>query len=169
MPPSESLSQPASRAPERQASAHEHAAAARARKRADAQAIGIDDDYISDLVDRFYDRVRDDPALGPIFAGKVTDWPVHLGLMKLFWRSVLHNSGEYSGNPMLKHLAVPGLAREHFALWLDLFRRTLVEIEPDSRATELVHERARMIANSLLNGIAVHRDGMVGARPADAV
>lgn len=147
----------------------DHAAAARARKRADAQAIGIDADYISTVVDRFYENVRDDRLLGPIFAAKVTDWPSHLNRMKLFWGSVLHNSGAYSGNPMLKHLAIPGLTREHFSHWLDLFRQTLLEVEPDERATELVHDRARMIANSLLNGIAIHRDGQIGTRPDDAV
>lgn len=168
MPPPESLSRPAPSVREHPV-AHDHAAAARARKRADAQAIGIDADYISTLVNRFYGKVRDDRLLGPIFAARVADWPTHLARMTLFWESVLHNSGGYSGNPMLKHLAIPGLAREHFAHWLDLFRQTLVEIEPDGRATELVHDRARMIANSLLNGIAVHRDGRTGLRPDEDV
>lgn len=110
------------------------------------------------MVDRFYVKVRNDPVLGPFFADRITDWPLHLDRMKSFWRAVLHNSGEYSGSPMRSHLAIAGLKRTHFARWLDLFRETLTEIERDPTATERVHGRARMIAKSLLNGIATARD-----------
>lgn len=84
--------------------------------------------------------------------------------MKAFWRSVLHNSGEFSGNPMLKHLAIPGLELRHFSHWLDLFYETLREAEGQRAATELVGARARMIADSLLTAIAMRRDGLTGGR-----
>ncbi|MBC2776584.1 group III truncated hemoglobin [Parasphingopyxis marina] len=141
-----------------------HAVEARARKRAEAEASGITADYIAALVDAFYARIRKDDLLGPIFARRVTDWPHHLDRMNRFWRSVLHNSGEFSGNPMLKHIAIPGLEERHFAHWLELFYATLRDLEPGSAATRLVGERARMIADSLLTGIATHRDGLSGAR-----
>ena len=84
--------------------------------------------------------------------------------MKAFWRSVLHNSGEFSGNPMLKHLAIPGLELRHFSRWLDLFYATLREAEGHRAATELVGARARTIADSLLTAIAMRRDGLAGGR-----
>ena len=141
-----------------------YAAERRAEKRAAAEAIGVDADYVDHLVETFYGRIRDDDLLGPIFAERIADWPKHLARMKAFWRSVLHNSGEFSGNPMLKHLAIPGLELRHFAHWLDLFYQTLRDIKRHHAATELVGTRARMIADSLLTAIALRRDGVAGGR-----
>ena len=139
-----------------------YAAQKRAEKRAAAEAIGVDTDYVDHFVETFYGRVRADDLLGPIFAERIADWPAHLGRMKAFWRSVLHNSGEFSGNPMVKHLAIPGLESRHFERWLMLFYATLKDAEGHPAATALVGGRARMIADSLLTGIAVHRDGLAG-------
>jgi len=146
------------------AEVHAHAAAARDRKRREAAAIGVDADFVSLFVDTFYDRVRADDLLGPIFAERITDWPVHLDRMTSFWRSILMNSGEFSGNPMIKHAVIPGLEHRHFAHWLDLFYATLRDLEQHPEATRLVGRRARMIADSLLTGIAMQRDGLSGAR-----
>lgn len=146
------------------AQVHAHAAAARARKRAEAEAIGIDDEFVSRFVEAFYARIRGDELLGPIFAARIEDWPWHLDRMKRFWRSVLMNSGEFSGNPMVKHLAIGGLEECHFAHWLELFYETLRELESDPAATRLVGMRARMIADSLLTGIAMQGGGLSGAR-----
>lgn len=136
----------------------------RAEKRAAAEEIGIDSQFIDQLVEAFYGKVREDGLLGPIFAARISDWPPHLSRMKAFWRSILHNSGEFSGNPMLKHLAIPGLEPRHFSRWLELFYATLREAEGDRAATELVGSRARMIADSLLTAIAMRRDGLAGGR-----
>lgn len=146
------------------AEVHAHARAARERKRAEAEAMGIDAEFISRFVESFYARIRQDDLLGPIFAAKITDWPLHLGKMKSFWRSILHNSGEYSGNPMAKHQVLEGLEERHFAHWLNLFYATLRELEADPAATGEVGGRARMIADSLLTGIAMRQGGLSGAR-----
>ena len=141
-----------------------HIEALRARKQGEAEEIGVDAAYIASFVDRFYGKIREDALLGPIFAERVADWDLHLGRMKQFWRSVLHASGEFAGNPMVKHIAIPGLEERHFAHWLGLFYATLREREPTDEATRLVAERARMIADSLLTGIATRRSGLAGAR-----
>ncbi len=133
-------------------------------KKQSAEDLGVTASYIDGIVDSFYERVREDDLLGPIFAERIADWPPHLARMKAFWRSVLHNSGEFSGNPMLKHLAIPGLDLTHFSRWLDLFYATLREAEPTTEATALVGERARMIADSLLTAIAMRRDGLTAGR-----
>lgn len=146
------------------AEVHAHAAAARARKRAEAEAIGIDSDFISRFVENFYARIRADDLLGPIFGDRIEDWDRHLLKMKRFWRSILHNSGEYSGNPMAKHQAIEGLDERHFAHWLELFYETLGQLESHPQATRLIGTRARMIADSLLTGIALQRGGLKGAR-----
>jgi hemoglobin len=141
-----------------------HAAAAGARKRAEAEAIGIDDDFVAQLVETFYARIQADHLLGPIFTARITDWPLHLDRMKAFWRSILHSSGEFAGNPMAKHLAIPGIQRDHFAHWLDLFYAALRDLERHPSATRLVGTRARMIADSLLTGIATREKGIGGTR-----
>jgi hemoglobin len=136
----------------------------RAEKRAAAETMGVDVGYIDTLVETFYGKIREDHLLGPIFSERIADWPIHLARMKAFWRSVLHNSGEFAGNPMLKHIAIPGLEERHFAHWLTLFYATLRELAPSDEATRLVAERARMIADSLLTGIETQRRGLAGAR-----
>lgn len=143
-----------------------HAIAMRDEKRRAAGEMGIDEAYISELVERFYARIQADAVLGPIFGARISDWGPHLAQMKRFWRSVLFSSGEYLGRPMPLHLAIPGLDKPLFARWLDLFAATLAEIGGGD-AAEHVHARARMIANSFLNGIAIHHHGQMGLRPGD--
>ena len=146
------------------AEARFHVRRKRKEKRAEAHRIGINASFIDHIVEAFYAKIREDNLLGPIFAERVSDWPPHLARMKAFWRSVLHNSGEFSGNPMLKHLAIPGLHLEHFERWLNLFYKTLREAESHPAATELVGARARMIADSLFTAITMRRDGLSGRR-----
>lgn len=146
------------------ANTHPFAQEARKAKLAEALSIGIDAAYIASFVDRFYARVRDDDLLGPIFADRIADWPALLAQMKRFWRSVLHNSGEFNGSPMRKHVAIDGVAEQHFSRWLILFRETLSDGETDAEATAQVVGKARTIAESLLTGIKLQRHGLSGSR-----
>lgn len=146
------------------ADARSYAENKRAAKRAAAEEIGVDAEFIDHLVEAFYAKIRDDALLGPIFDERISDWPPHLSRMKGFWRSILHNSGEFSGNPMLKHLAIPGLEMAHFFHWLDLFYATLRDLEEHPAATALVAQRARMIADSLFTAIEMRRSGLAGGR-----
>ncbi|NCP00872.1 MAG: hypothetical protein COW29_05840 [Rhodobacterales bacterium CG15_BIG_FIL_POST_REV_8_21_14_020_59_13] len=138
--------------------------AARAEKRAHAVALGVDERFVSLMVERFYANTREDELLAPIFAERISDWPPHLERMKSFWRSILFNSGEFSGNPMVKHMAIPGLEESHFVRWLELFYATLDALGPQPEGTALVAERARAIADSLLTGITIRRDGISGTK-----
>ena len=146
------------------ANAQQFALNARKAKLSEALSIGIDAEYISSLVDQFYARVREDELLGPIFAERISDWPAHLQQMKRFWRSVLHNSGEFNGSPMRKHVAIDGLEDKHFSRWLGLFRETLRGGEAHREAADLVAAKARTIAESLLTGIKLQRHGINGSR-----
>ncbi|HEY6870305.1 MAG TPA: group III truncated hemoglobin [Novosphingobium sp.] len=148
--------------------AHDRARAGALAKRAAAEARGLDSAFIAALVERFYGRIRADARLGPIFAARIADWPPHLARMNQFWRSILHGSGEFTGNPMQKHMALPGLGEREFVRWLELFHATLRELADerglDPAAAAHVAERARMIADSLLTGIAMRAEGIAGAR-----
>ena len=141
-----------------------HSTSIREAKKVAADAIGVDEAYIGLLVERFYARIRDDAILGPIFNNRIKAWPEHLERMKQFWRSVLHNSGSFSGNPMLKHVAIPQIEATEFEHWLALFEQTLIETAPSAAAKDLVLGRAQMIADSLLTGIRIHRDGILPSR-----
>jgi hemoglobin len=131
----------------------EHALAARQKIREDAAAIGVDEAFISKLVDEFYSRVREHPHLGPVFNGAVHDWPEHLAKLKLFWQSVALNAGVYSGNPMRAHLKTKSIEPAHFGEWLHLFEQTLRDIAPSDEAVEYFMVRANRIGESLKTGL----------------
>jgi hemoglobin len=113
---------------------------------------GIDEPMIARLVDGFYDRVRVDPLIGPVFNDRIEDWGPHLAQMRLFWSSVALMSGVYHGRPMPKHLPLPIDAR-HFDRWLALFEQTARDLCPPAAADHFI-ERARRIAESLELGVA---------------
>lgn len=139
---------------------HPHTVNAREQKHSHAAAMGITEDRISELVDTFYDRIRGDEMLGPIFNEIITDWPPHLARMKDFWASIAIESGRFHGNPMVKHLGIPGIDRVHFTRWLTLFNDVLPSIFPHSNACQFLSDRAARIADSLMTGISIHRDGL---------
>ncbi|MGZ3298876.1 MAG: group III truncated hemoglobin [Asticcacaulis sp.] len=131
----------------------ENAMAARRRIREQAAAIGIDEGFISRLVDEFYARVRRHERLGPIFNAAVEDWPDHLARLKAFWASVALNAGVYSGRPMQAHLRLKGIETAHFGDWLDLFEATLRDLAPDEAAVEYFMVRASRIGESFKLGM----------------
>jgi hemoglobin len=113
---------------------------------------GIDEAMIERLVRRFYEAVREDPLLAPIFAARIRDWEPHLQRMFAFWSSVALMSGRYHGQPMAKHLPLPADGR-HFDRWLALFEATARRECPPAAAEHFI-ERARRIAESLEMGMA---------------
>ncbi len=108
---------------------------------------GLDDAMLSRLVHGFYDRVRTDPLLGPVFAERITDWGPHLEKMVEFWSSVALMTGRYHGAPVPAHATLP-VTWAHFDHWLHLFRQTATEVCPPAGAAHVI-ERAERIARSL--------------------
>lgn len=118
-------------------------------------ATGLDEVLIERLVHAFYERVRADTVLGPVFAARITDWGPHLERMCAFWSSVLLMSGRYHGRPMQAHARLP-VSGAMFDRWLALFEKTAHEICQPAGA-RLVIEKARMIATSLEQGVGIAR------------
>jgi truncated hemoglobin YjbI len=59
------------------------------------------------LVNVFYDRVRDDGLLGPIFDDVAhVNWATHLPRMYDFWESVLFGTATFKGMPLIVHRAL---------------------------------------------------------------
>jgi len=121
----------------------------RAEIQAQAAAMGIDDAFISDLVETFYERVRAHARLGPIFAEMVEDWDEHLPKMKDFWSSVTMSTGRYSGKPVPAHQKLTGVDKDDFGVWLGLFEQTVRDLAPSKEVVPYFMERAARIAESL--------------------
>ena len=102
--------------------------------------IGARTDVIH-LVNSFYDKVKADPLLSPVFAH--VDWPHHLPTMYDFWSSMLLGDQTYRGNPLQKHFPL-AIRPEHFNRWLKLFHATVDENFAGAKAEEV-----KMRSNSI--------------------
>lgn len=129
---------------------HGYSQQKRAQIREAAGIIGINEGYLSRMVEEFYARVRADARLGPIFEAELgDDWGPHLAKMKAFWASVALSAGTYSGKPVVVHRALTGVEHEDFDRWLGLFHATLADTAPTPEAISYLALRAERIAQSL--------------------
>ena len=97
------------------------------------------------FVNAFYDAIKNDELLGPIFASKIADdrWPLHLNTMYDFWNSVLFGSAEYRGNPFSKHRQLP-ISKEHFERWISLFNGVINANFQGDKADETILHANKM-------------------------
>jgi hemoglobin len=114
---------------------------------------------ISELVDRFYAKVRLDPEIGQIFNAAIDDWPSHLSLLKDFWSTVLLQDRSYKGDPLSKHLPL-SLDPQHFTRWLELFEETAREVMRPEHANVII-DKSHRIARNFQAAIAYHRGGTI--------
>ena len=109
----------------------------------------VSEEQIRALVDNFYDKIRADAVLGPIFERAIPgDWGPHLEIMYAFWSSVVLTSGRYKGNPVAVHKRIEGLEIGLFDRWLGLFRQSCDELFEEDVA-QIFREKAARIAESL--------------------
>ena len=97
---------------------------------------------IERLIDQFYERVKVDPLLAPIF--RHVDWVQHLPVMYNFWSSLMLGDQSYQGNPFQKHVNLL-IQSEHFDEWLKHFIQTVDENFKGEKADE-IKNRALNIA-----------------------
>jgi len=118
----------------------------------------LDEQMVRAVVHGFYDEIRKDALLGPVFNGAIAshDWPRHLAKMCDFWSSLMLRTGSYDGRPLPPHLALPGVGEQHFRRWLGLFRATVDKLCPPEIAA-LFMERALRIAHSFRLALAYSR------------
>lgn len=122
----------------------------RAEVQAKAAAMGVDEAYVSELVNAFYSRIREDRLLGPIFDEAIRDrWGHHLEKMKDFWATVALNAGRYSGEPIQVHKKLVEVQPWHFDVWLEMFEETLKDTAPTPEAAAYFMEYAAQIAKGL--------------------
>ncbi|MGC1515033.1 MAG: group III truncated hemoglobin [Maribacter sp.] len=113
------------------------------------------------LVERFYERIRADITLGPIFDGIITDWPAHLEHLTDFWESQLFVKRKYLGNPITVHQEVDEktgytITSAHFGLWLNLWFSTIDGLFSGEMAW-IAKNRAQKMSTMLFMQMYQHR------------
>ena len=107
---------------------------------------------IERLVNAFYERVRRDELIGPIFNEVArVDWAAHLPKMYDFWESVLFGTARFKGQPLAVHLALARLTpltTRDFDRWLSLFHATVADLFAGEVADE-IGIRATRIASTM--------------------
>ncbi len=112
---------------------------------------------IRPLVEAFYERVRADPLLAPVFGAHVHDWEDHHARLADFWSSILRTSGRYKGSPLALHLLhADAMTPERFERWLALWRASSDELLPPPVAA-VVQAKAARIAESFQLAIQYRR------------
>ncbi len=112
-----------------------------------AARVEIDEAMIRRLVDSFYETIRGDDLLGPIFARHVADWSLHLPKMYAFWSTVVLRTGQYAGRPLETHQRLPGLTQAHFTRWIELWRQTVTHVVPESARDAFILPAQRMASS----------------------
>ena len=112
------------------------------------------------LVNLFYDRVRDDDVLGPIFDDVAhVDWATHLPRMYDFWESVLFARATFKGAPLVVHRALAQhtpLTSDTFSRWVTLFQSTVDDRFSGPMAEHAKNSAAR-IAASMEYNLTIHQ------------
>lgn len=108
---------------------------------------------VNKLVLAFYQKVRKEELLGPIFNDIITDWPEHLELLTDFWETNLFFRKVYLGDPIKKHVevdtSVGGTINElHFGTWINLWYETIDELFAGESA-QIAKNRARNMGTYL--------------------
>ena len=120
--------------------------------------FAITEDSLGLLVGEFYNRVRADDMIGPVFNNAVGDWPGHLAKLQAFWSSVMLTSGRYKGQPLPAHIKHAGqMDRQSFDRWLTIWGATTADLMDEASAAAL-QAKAEKIAESLSLGIEFSRE-----------
>jgi hemoglobin len=112
----------------------------------------VTEESIRLLVDTFYEGVRKDEVLGPVFEKVLHDrWATHMPRMYDFWSKILLGTKRFKGDVYLKHMALAGITEQHFVRWLSLFKEAVTSLYQDEPANRIL-KIADSIAESLQLG-----------------
>ena len=96
------------------------------------------------MVNAFYDQIRENEVLGPIFNGIIQDrWSQHLEKMYTFWQTILLEEHTYFGSPFPPHAKLP-VDVSHFEQWLQLFNQNMDNLFEGTKAEEAKWRAAKM-------------------------
>ncbi len=116
----------------------------------------LTEQHIAALVYGFYDQVRADAELGPVFEAAIGDhWDSHLVTMCDFWSALLLGTSRFEGRPLAKHLRLRDqITPAHFQRWLRLFAETADQVLPPDAAAQ-----ARFKAHNIAQAFQHHMFG----------
>ncbi|WP_127844853.1 group III truncated hemoglobin [Psychroflexus aestuariivivens] len=85
------------------------------------------------LVEKFYEKIRQNDEIGHFFNETITDWEAHLEKLTDFWESNLFFKSTFTGNPKRAHIKVDQAFGEkitnyHFGIWMNLWFETIDEL-----------------------------------------
>lgn len=112
---------------------------------------------VKQLVDTFYDKVREDELLSPIFNNVIKEhWPEHLEKLYRFWQTILLEEHTYFGSPFVPHVKLP-VGKEHFDRWLQLFFSNIDDQFKGEKAAE-AKWRAKKMAEMFQMKIEMYKN-----------
>lgn len=116
---------------------------------------GLTEALVRKVITSFYDKVRSDAVLGPVFAEAIgDDWDPHLERIVLFWLTATRLGRGYDGRRFMPaHLGNRSTRADQLPRWLELFRNTAAEQCSPQIASALVDIAERM-AETLAIGLA---------------
>ena len=96
---------------------------------------------IEKLVNHFYLKVKKDQSIGYFFNKmEQSDWDKLMIKMTSFWENILFASGDYEGNPMMKHEELNKIElidRDKFHQWNQIFEESVDELFEGNKAIEI--------------------------------
>jgi hemoglobin len=115
---------------------------------------GLDADLVATLLDEFYDRVRQDRVLGPVFAEIIgQNWDAHMAKINSFWRTALRLDRSYPGRDFMPaHWRHTAIRTEHLPIWLKLFEEAVQRVVQEQARGEFLRI-ARAMAENLALGL----------------
>ncbi|HVB89876.1 MAG TPA: group III truncated hemoglobin [Beijerinckiaceae bacterium] len=111
-----------------------------------AAASGLTEPLLRSIVAAFYEKVRADPTLGPIFERAIgQDWEAHIEKICAFWLTATRLQAGYKGGDFLPaHFRFEGMDPRLLPRWLALFRETVAQMCPPQVGEALVDIAERM-------------------------
>ena len=87
------------------------------------EGAAVSEEALDRLVRSFYAAAREDPLIGPVFAGAVADWEHHYGVVHDFWSRTLLGTSRYQRLPVHRAHSAEGRTRAFRPLARHLSRR----------------------------------------------
>ena len=111
---------------------------------------------ITFLVDQFYERVRQDSLIGPIFNARLSGrWEMHNRKLYRFWHTVLLRRPDYFGDPVPLHFNM-NIDACHFERWLEIWIES-IDANFEGAIAERAKHRGKTMADAFLEKILKNR------------
>jgi hemoglobin len=121
---------------------------------------------ITQCVQKFYEKAREDPILGPVFISAADHQEERIEIVRDFWLQAVLGADRRGGEPYPLRQQV-ALTHDHFRCWLNIFAETARETLPAAKAEEAIAKAAR-VSHGFRTRLTpvVHRERIIVCRQA---